>query len=157
MEKTEKETCFLSNRSVITALRLVFHSDHFWCGAEKRLSGRPRSRRNFFFLQVLPAPIKSELWLALWLARLTWLANSVIITADTEIWERATNQHLLSYNTATLLQPRSQQQHRATPWAWGGISAVCRSLRSVTEKSQSWGCGRRHPDYTASTITNSHE
>ena len=74
-----------------------------------------------------------------------------------QIWERATNKQLLSYNTATLPQPRSQQQHKATPWAWGGISAVYRSLQSVTEDSQSWGCGRIYPDYTASTITNHHE
>ena len=76
----------------------------------------------------------------------------------TQIWERATNkQLLLSYNAATLPQPRSQQKHKATPWAWGGISAVYRSWQSVTEDSQSWGCGRIYPDYTASIITNRHE
>ena len=32
-----------------------------------------------------------------------------------------------------------------------------RSLQSVTEDSQSWGCGRTYPDNTASTITNRHE
>ena len=30
-EKWEKKTCFLLNRPAITALQLVFHSDHFWC------------------------------------------------------------------------------------------------------------------------------
>ena len=32
-----------------------------------------------------------------------------------------------------------------------------RSLQSVTEDSQSRGCGHIYPDYTASTITNCHE
>ena len=30
-KKKKKKTCFLLNRPAITALRLVFHSDHVWC------------------------------------------------------------------------------------------------------------------------------
>ena len=33
-----KTTCFLLNRPAITALRLVFHSDHFWCEVPKKVS-----------------------------------------------------------------------------------------------------------------------
>ena len=34
---------------------------------------------------------------------------------------------------------------------------VYRSLPSITEDSQNWGCGRIYPDYTAPTITIRHE
>ena len=128
-----------------------------FCGTGARDRGNCfTSRRCFFVLQVLPTPIKSELWLALWLVKLTWLANSVVLAPDTEIWERATNKQLLSNNATTLPQSRSQHQHKATPWALGGISAVYRSLQSVTGDNQRWRCGRIYPDYTASIITNRH-
>ena len=64
---------------------------------------------------------------------------------------------IIIQNAASLLHPRSQQQHKSTPWAWEGISAVYQSSQSVTEDSQSWGCGSIYPGYTASTITNRHE
>ena len=36
MEKIEGKSCCLLNRPAITALRLVFHSDHFWCEVSKK-------------------------------------------------------------------------------------------------------------------------
>ena len=53
-------------------------------------SRSPAFTRNVFDLQVLPALLKTEFWLAFWLAKLIRLANSAVTAADTEIWERAT-------------------------------------------------------------------
>ena len=41
MKKIEKKTCFLLNRPAITALRLVFNSDHFDVSCRKKTVRAP--------------------------------------------------------------------------------------------------------------------
>ena len=149
------------NRKVISYLlkqgRCMMYEGTCFCGTGLRDGGKCLTfRRNFFVSQVLPASIKSELWLAVWLAKLIWLANSVIITADRD--PRACDKHAAII--ITHCNPTAAQTPAA---AQGNTMSVRRHIRGVseltivTEDTQSWGCGLIYPDDTASTITNRHE